>query len=113
MMMPKQASTLVSKYSEEEEYYIVKVKLKEVKAFDGSHLHREDEVAWLGMSEGYPSVGSDQAHAHKFDTPPLKTTIAKWDGMPWYCRIKEAEIYKITNKTDYDKRTYGPIEPEV
>lgn len=88
----------------EKEYYIVSVELREVKAYDGHVLTHEGKIGWLGVEQGYPQVESNKRHAHKFDKPPDKPAIAKWDGMPWYYRIiPDSEIiYKVIERTSHE-----------
>jgi hypothetical protein len=82
-----------------EDYFIVEATLKEVKAYDGSVLTREDEVRWLSMSDGYPSFSRNAKDAHRFASQPTKKFIASWDGMPWYCRMKSTRIFRVKRET--------------
>lgn len=84
------------------EYYIVRVTFHQVKAFNGSVLTDEDATGVLTITDGdysgYPacvSAPKDSISGHRFTKPPTRQEIMKWDGMPWYYRIKTAEIVKV------------------
>lgn len=85
---------------ENKEYYIVSVKLQQVKAFDGHILTNEGDIGWLGKDNGYAQITNTKSHAYKFDRKPDKPAIAYWDGMPWYKRIipDSVIIYKVREK---------------
>lgn len=92
----------------DETYYLVKVRLKEVKAYNGNVLTREDEERYLGDSEGYYQIG---ARPKRFTTPPTRDEVAKWDQAPWYCVIKSAEVIKVTEKMVHTRTEESLGEP--
>ena len=85
------------------EYYIVRVTFHQViKSFNGSVLTKEDDTGVLtivgGDYSGYPacvSAPSDSVSGHRFKKPPSMSEVMKWDGMPWYYRIKTADVVKV------------------
>jgi hypothetical protein len=91
----------------EEEYYIVSAKCREMKYFDGTIATKEDEVVWLGLSDGYPACGA-KGSASRFkslkDATNLK--VANWDGMPWWYRLKPGtlKIYHVSKVVVEDYR---------
>ena len=92
------------------EYYIVSCRLKEVKALSGALITKEDTTAWLGeTTEGYPCVTRDKLGAFKFPSIPLFEAICAWDGMPWYCRIKDFKIIHIEEIRTDIQRTESPL----
>ena len=91
-------------------FYIVEVICREVKAFDGSVMVAQGTKAYLGESEGYPSVTTHKEHAKRFETPPKRYVIAKWDGMPWYYRFTEAEIIPCVETKVYSLEEGERIE---
>lgn len=92
----------------EEEYYLVSVELQQVKAHDGSTLTKDGETGWLGITDDhYPQIYSAKGWAKQFKEFPNLSDIGKWDGMPWYCRIKpdSSKVYKVqTTKTVTETR---------
>lgn len=70
-----------------ETYYIVSVKLREVKAFNGDIITREGTEGWLGEDSEYPSIYTNKRWAKKFTKPLKKSEVASYDGMPWFHRI--------------------------
>ncbi len=92
----------------EEIYYKASARMQEVKAFNGSILTHDDDVRWLGESDGYPELG---AGFKKFDSPEqIRHDAHRWDGMPWYCRMKPGSlrIVKVTERRHFER-----IEEEV
>ena len=84
------------------EYYIVRVTFRQVKAVNGSVLTKEDETGVLDMTTGdYAGYAecrrapADSVSGHHFKSPPSMSEVMKWDGMPWYYRIKTAEVVKV------------------
>ena len=79
-----------------QEYYIVSVRCRQVKAYDGSILTKEDEVVWLGFDDGYIQCQRVKSQAHHFKDL-IALDSSKWDGMPWYCRLKAGTqlIFKV------------------
>jgi hypothetical protein len=74
----------------EEEYYVASARCREVKFYNGHIAAHEDEVVWLGISDGYPSCGP-RGSAHHFKD--IKDIVAKnWDGMPWWNRLKPGSL---------------------
>ena len=80
----------------EKTFYIASAECREVKAFDGKILTQDGTVIWLGMSEGYASCGRGKGSAKRFESPD-DIHAKKWDGMPWWYRLKEGslKIYKV------------------
>jgi len=95
----------------ERTYYIVEVTCREVKAYNGNILTPENQIAYLGWSSeyGYPSVSTGKSSAKHFDKPPSKSTIAQWDGMPWYYQIKSARIIPVRELKIYETEEMEPI----
>lgn len=79
-----------------EEYYIVSVKCRQMKAYDGSILTQEGDEVWLGESEGYRQLGT-KACAIKYHNIPSQYEINKFDGMPWYNRMipDSQKVFKV------------------
>lgn len=92
------------------EYYIVSVLCREMKYYDGRIATEEGTKVWLSESEGYyPACTQSKYSAKKFNKPPTKEEIAKWDGMPWYYRfIPNSEEIICVEKT-----TFEPIITET
>lgn len=86
----------------ERKYFIVRVTFKQVKAVDGSVMTKEDETGVLSMTTGdYAGyyecrrAPADAIGGHHFDAAPTMKAVMKWDGMPWYFRIKNAEVIEV------------------
>jgi hypothetical protein len=90
-------------------YYIASVELYEVKAFDGTVLKKDGEIAWLGESNGYAAIGS-KGDAKHFSIPIDEKIAAAWAGMPWYCQPKPGTLknFKVTEVKTYS-RTEEPV----
>lgn len=93
-----------------EEYYIVRVKLREVKYFDGKVANAEGSdavLSWTSEGGGWPQVlgGDSIMAAYRFEEPPTMEEIAKWDGMPWMYRFQpgSARIFKITDRKMFER----------
>ncbi len=94
-------------------YYIVEVKLKECKAYNGSVLTPEDDVAYLSHTPeggGWNTISTDKSNATHFDTPPTTVIVAQWDGMPWYCNIKSHKVIEVIEKS-YFERNENVLHP--
>lgn len=79
-------------------YYIVEVTCREMRAYDGSIVTKEDSKAYLGWSHeggGWPSIDREKKYAKQFDHIPTKKEISQWDGMPWYYVIKTAKVIPV------------------
>jgi hypothetical protein len=95
-----------------EEYYIACVKAAQVKAYNGSILTKEGTTLWLGESDGYPQLSTNKNWATKFKQAPKNIELSKYDGMPWYCRIKPdtLKVYKVSKEVVHTEKY---IEQEV
>jgi len=92
-------------------FYIVEATLIEMKAFNGSIMQKDNSKSWLSWTHeggGWPDHSSEKSSAYKFKSLPTTKELAKWDGMPWYYRMKSVKIFKITEETYY-KRTEEEI----
>lgn len=79
----------------EEVYYIACAELYEVKFFDGKVATEDGAIGWLGWSDeggGWPSVVRGKGAAKHFDEPVTPETAARWDGMPWWFRLKPGTL---------------------
>ena len=80
-----------------ETYYTACVQLKENK---DSPFATDNRVGWLGVEPqwGYKQVFS---FPYSFTEPPTLQNYMKWNGMPWYCQIKEGtlQVFKHTVTT--------------
>lgn len=106
----------ISHHINDEDFYVVYVKLKEYKNFRGVIETKEDEWAYLGMTGynsremNYPALKKvnkpnlDFPQGEKFKTEPTRKDIEVWDKWPYDCNIKEAHIFHIqkTTKTIID-----------
>lgn len=76
-------------------YYIVSALTYRMRSAKGDRMTAEDTLVWMGMSEGYCSVCTGKARAHHFkERPALADVARKWDGMPWYYRLKP-DTFKV------------------
>lgn len=84
-----------------EEFYAVLVTQKEVLANSGSVLTRENEKAWVVVSDGWNTSrnceGAELAkEVKRFPTEEEAVSFAKvWGGHPWYCKPKAWEVVKV------------------
>lgn len=101
-----------------EDYYIVRVTFKEAKAFDGDIITRDNTPGLLGMTDDhYPACRQtdklDHTSGHRFKTKPTRKGIAAWDGMPWYYRIKTAQVVHVQREiTTTVKETITVEDPD-
>jgi hypothetical protein len=81
-------------------YYVVKVTFHQVRPQAGGYpLVREDETGTLTVSEGYYQCSSaSHLLGHRFKEPPTIAEVMKWDGLPWYYRIKTAEVIEVNER---------------
>lgn len=86
-----------------ETYYIVECLNREVKAYDGSVLTKENSVTYLSTDSGYYSHTRESKYAEKFKTPPTREVVAQYDGMPWYNRIKSHRVIKVTEEKIFNQ----------
>lgn len=79
-------------------WYQARVKCYEIKAHTGTILTEENTEKWVGEDDGYAQLGSSPKH---FSIEEIKELdLKRWDGMPWYCRIKPGTltIFKVTQR---------------
>jgi hypothetical protein len=90
-----------------QEYYIVSAKCYEVKSYDGKVLTKDNETVWLAEGDWGVQCERGKGWAKKFKTPPTKSEIKSWDGMPWYYRLKpnSEKVYKVKSSvtTTYEE----------
>jgi hypothetical protein len=66
----------------------------EVKAFDGSILTTDSTIVWLAEESGYPTCSREPTRAKRFNcsADAIREQSSKWDGMPWYFRLKPGSL---------------------
>ena len=87
----------------EESYWLVRFRLKEVKAYNGNVLTQEGSLGYPVTEDGWPQIrggGPGGFGGQHFKSKPSKKTLSAWDGMPWYCQIKSAEAVHVARKTE-------------
>lgn len=86
----------------EERYFIASVQCYQVKAFNGNVMIKEDCTAWLSEDRGYPELSSRKRDARHFNEPISEEDLKKWDGMPWYYRIKPGtlQVFEVYRKVE-------------
>ena len=87
---------------ESKTYYIACARCREVKAYDGSILTKDDTIAWLGYDDGYSACQRNKSSAHHFKTAEeIPEKSLKHDGMPWFFQLKPGtlEIFRVEVET--------------
>jgi hypothetical protein len=85
-----------------ETYFIASASCYEVKFFDGTIATNENEIMWLAKIGELPTCSPHKNLAYNFSSvDEIKLCAKKWDGMPWYCRLKPdtLRIFKIIKTT--------------
>lgn len=86
---------------ENENYWLVRFTLREVRAFNGSVLTKEGSFGYPVISDGYPQIcksSNGSFGGRKFSEKPDIKLLEKWDGMPWYCRISSCDVINVVRK---------------
>lgn len=81
--------------------YKITCRLHRIKHFDGALAVEDNTVGYLFLDGGYYQISLYESHMTEHQYKQHKDQWDKFDGMPWYCRMKEGsiEVHKVTTTT--------------
>lgn len=90
--------------------FIVSLRCRQMKAFDGTIMTPEDTEVWLCTDDGYASTTTRREWAETFTSVDgIEDRAKRSDGMPWYHRFKPGTIKIEDVSDDYERMSKAEL----